>query len=149
MQASQWLDAEDCQEVISKQGVYLSLGSSLSVKEQIGILDDLGVWIDLDKEQAAVSRLLASLASLYVAGVRFNGTGLFPQGLRRVLLPTYPFERKTYKVSLAHSNDETDWVSTAGTRLLPLEKLAPLSQDQRQSSYAALARDLEKFATHT
>ena len=145
VQASRRLDAEDCREVISKEGVYLHLGSSLSLREKLEILDHLGVWIDLEKEQPAVSRLLGSLARLYVAGVCFNSTPLFPQGLRRVLLPTYPFERKTYRISLAHSDDENNRVSTASTGLLPLEKLSSLSEDQRQSSYIALVKDLENF----
>ncbi|MBR8838431.1 MAG: SDR family NAD(P)-dependent oxidoreductase [Stigonema ocellatum SAG 48.90 = DSM 106950] len=146
VQASKRLNVDDCREVISKEGVYLHLGNSLSLKEQLGTLDELGVWIYPDKEQPAVSRLLASLARLYVAGVRFNSTHLFSRGIRRVLLPTYPFERKTYRVSLAHTNEENHETSLASPGLLLVEKLPPLSEDQRQSSYITLATDLEKFS---
>lgn len=146
MQASARLNAEDCREVISKEGVYLH-PESCSFQEQLKALDEQGVWISLNKEQSSVSCLLECLAKLYVAGVRFNSTPLFPQGLRRVLLPTYPFERKTYKPSLIYAQDEKQEVTPAATGLVPIEKLSPLSQEQRQTSYTALTIDLEKFGS--
>ncbi|MEP0791424.1 MULTISPECIES: type I polyketide synthase [Cyanophyceae] len=184
VQTSQPLDAACYREVIDEEGVYLHLGGSLSVRKQLGVLDDPHVWINPDKKQPTVNRLLATLAKLYVAGVRFNSTPLFSWNVRRVPLPTYPFERKTYKVSLADSSDEDNdtkfdsvannikeektipelsecivfpalsftqpnatgyEISTAGTRLLPVQKLSPLSEEQRQSSYIALARELGNF----
>ncbi|MBD2506581.1 SDR family NAD(P)-dependent oxidoreductase [Nostoc muscorum FACHB-395] len=171
VQVSEQLNVDACQDVISKESVYLHLGDSSALKEKLASLDELGVWIYLDKGQPVVGRVLTSLARSYVAGVRFNSILLFPQGLRRVLLPTYPFERKTYRVSLVDSTQEnqatsipaaellpprldnqhqsnakvleTHPVTVAQTRLLPIEQLSPLTDSQRQSSYAKLAEDLK------
>ena len=176
VQVSEQLNADACQDIISKESVYLHLGDSLALKEQLASLDELGVWIYLDKGQPVVERLLTSLARSYVAGVRFNSLPLFPQGLRRVLLPTYPFERKTYKVSLVESGEnpkpsipapelllpqssdikltqdvkvfDTHPVAVAQTRLLPIEKLPLLTDSQRQSSYIKLTQDVKVFDTH-
>ncbi len=167
VQVSEQLNADPCQDVISKESVYLHLGDSLTLKEQLASLDELGVWIYLDKKQPVVERLLTSLARSYVAGVRFNSIPLFPQGLRRVLLPTYPFERKTYRVSLVDSSQENQQPSiisplpnsqhqldvkvldthpvAVAQKLLPIEKLPLLTDSQRQSSYAKLAEDLQIF----
>jgi acyl transferase domain-containing protein len=61
--------------------------------------------IDLDPQRPAVTRLLEGLARLYVAGVKINIIPLFPDGVRRVPLPTYPFEHVTYKVSPPEISD--------------------------------------------
>jgi acyl transferase domain-containing protein len=61
--------------------------------------------IDLDPQRPAVTRLLEGLARLYVAGVKINVIPLFPDGVRRVPLPTYPFEHVTYKVSPPEISD--------------------------------------------
>ncbi|MBH8553203.1 SDR family NAD(P)-dependent oxidoreductase [Nostocaceae cyanobacterium CENA357] len=172
VQVSEQLNADACQDVISKESVYLHLGYSFALKEQLASLDELGVWIYLDKQQPVVERLLTSLAKTYVAGVRFNSIPLFPQGLRRVLLPTYPFERKTYRVSLVDSSQENQEPSipapkllplppdsqhhsdvkvldthpvAVAQRLLPVEKLPLLTDSQRQLSYAKLTQDLKVF----
>jgi acyl transferase domain-containing protein/acyl carrier protein len=167
VQVSEQLNADVCQDVISKESVYLHLGDSFALQEQLTSLDELGVWIYLDKKQPVVERLLTSLARSYVAGVRFNSIPLFPQGLRRVLLPTYPFERKTYRVSLVDSSQENQQPSiipplpdsqrqpdikvldtqpvAVAQRLLPIEKLPLLTDSQRHSSYAKLAEDLQIF----
>ncbi|MBC1213847.1 SDR family NAD(P)-dependent oxidoreductase [Trichormus variabilis ARAD] len=161
VQVSEQLNVDVCQDVISKESVYLHLGDSFALKEQLASLDELGVWIYLNKRQPVVERVLTSLARSYVAGIRFNSIPLFPQGLRRVLLPTYPFERKTYRVSLVDHTQENQATSipaaellpprpeskhqltVAQTRLLPIEQLSPLTDNQRQSSYAKLTEDLK------
>ncbi|WKU48879.1 SDR family NAD(P)-dependent oxidoreductase [Streptomyces sp. VNUA116] len=51
----------------------------------------------LRKDRPEESALLAALASLHVAGVAMDWSGLFAgTGARRVDLPTYPFQRRRY-----------------------------------------------------
>ena len=94
------LNTNNIQQVISKQGVYLHLGNNLSLQQEIISLDANGTWINIDKQQEITNSLLTTLAKLYIAGVRFNSQNLFPQNLRRIALPTYPFQRKTYRPGL-------------------------------------------------
>ena len=46
----------------------------------------------------AGERLLSLFASLHLHGVRFDSRQLIRAGVRRVLLPAYPFENKPYRV---------------------------------------------------
>ncbi|MEO1375740.1 MAG: SDR family NAD(P)-dependent oxidoreductase [Cyanobacteria bacterium J06635_10] len=133
------LNVENIQKVIGKQGVYLHLGNNLSLQQQITSLDVSGTWINLDKEQAISNSLLTTLAKLYAAGVRFNSQNLFSQGLRRVVLPTYPFQEKTYRIEVKTTPVEQEKTST----LLPIEKLPSLSPQQRHSSHVKLSEDFK------
>jgi len=129
------LNVEKCQEIINKESVYLHLDNEL-LKQKIISLDELGVWVFSEKEQSVVEGILTLLAKLYINGVRFNSARLFSPDLRRVLLPTYPFERKTFRVNLVQSQVDND-------ELLQLENHPTLSVEQRQSSYQALAKDMK------
>ena len=133
------LNVENIQKVIGKQGVYLHLGNNLSLQQQIISLDTSGTWINPDKEEAISNSLLTTLAKLYAAGVRFNSQNLFSQGLRRVVLPTYPFQEKTYRIEVKTTPVEQEKTST----LLPIEKLPSLSPQQRHSSHVKLTEDFK------
>ncbi|MCF2149629.1 SDR family NAD(P)-dependent oxidoreductase [Desmonostoc muscorum LEGE 12446] len=139
------LNVDNIREVISKQGVYLSLGNSPSLQQQITSLDANGTWIYPDKQQPVANSLLTTLAKLYVAGVRFNSQYLFPENLHRVVLPTYPFQRKTYRVEIITTEIEKETIPTTIPTLLPIEKLPSLSPQQRHLSHATLAEDLVKL----
>ncbi|QSJ15494.1 type I polyketide synthase [Nostoc sp. UHCC 0702] len=63
---------------------------------------DIVAWLpSLRPGQSDWQQILASLAQMYVAGVTVNWSG-FDQdyGRRRVLLPTYPFQRQRFWVDL-------------------------------------------------
>lgn len=145
VQASTNLNASACKE-ITAPGVYLHLGGSLLMREQLGIADDPQIWISANKQQAPVSGLLEAIAKLYVAGVRLNSVPLLPKGLRRVPLPTYPFDYRTYKAPLVQEKEENQ-PSTSGSGLLRVVKLPPLSQENRQSVQTALSNEITKFAS--
>jgi acyl transferase domain-containing protein/acyl carrier protein len=138
------LHRKGCGESISEDGVYVYLGGSLDLRERLEI-GNSSTWIDCDSEDVAVNRLLGAIARLYVAGVRLNSQSLFPEGMRRVPLPTYPFERKTYKVSVVESDESSVSVVPTNRELLPAESLPVLSQEQRQLSYQALSQELGNF----
>ncbi|AFZ56827.1 type I polyketide synthase [Anabaena cylindrica FACHB-243] len=145
LQVSGALKIADCQDVCSEHGAYLYLGDSASIKQQLGITDELQVWIQAQKKSTIIDCLLTMISRLYVAGVQFNSVALFPKGLRKVLLPTYPFERKTYKAPIYYSQLENlhDIQQALNMDCLVLvEQLPPLSHEQRYSSYKAL---IEKF----
>jgi acyl transferase domain-containing protein/NAD(P)-dependent dehydrogenase (short-subunit alcohol dehydrogenase family)/acyl carrier protein len=146
LQSSERLNVENYREIINPESVYVHLDNFSPVQQQIASLDKLGIWINLHKEQLIVNRILTSLAKLYVAGVSFNSAGLFPQGLRRVQLPTYPFERKTFRVELAQSTVQENTDSNSGSgnnRLLLIESPSPLTAEQRQLSYLALSENFK------
>jgi acyl transferase domain-containing protein len=60
--------------------------------------EDVGVWVpSLRPGQADWSQMLQSLAELYVRGVKVDWSGFDRDyGRRRVVLPTYPFQRQRY-----------------------------------------------------
>ena len=123
----------------------MHLGNNLSLQQQITSVDAKGTWIYPDQQQPAVDSWLTTLAKLYVAGVRFNSKNLFPQNLRRVVLPTYPFQEKTYRVEVITTQVEQETISTTTSALLPMEKLPSLLPQQRHSSHAKLTEDLVSF----
>ncbi|MBH8552273.1 short-chain dehydrogenase, partial [Nostocaceae cyanobacterium CENA357] len=141
------LKTEHCQEACSETGAYFYLGNSALIRQQLNIADDPQTWIHADTNQPVINSLLTIIARLYTAGVQLNSLGLFPQGLRRVPLPTYPFERKTYKAPIDYSEPTfTESVEIDG--LLLIEHLVTLSPEQRQTSYNALLQEFG-FAAKT
>ncbi|NJM19387.1 MAG: SDR family NAD(P)-dependent oxidoreductase [Richelia sp. SM1_7_0] len=131
------LNVENFQQIITKQGVYLHLGNNLSLQQQITSLDANGTWINPDKQQSIANSLFTTLAKMYVTGVQFNSQKLFPQNLHKVLLPTYPFQEKNYRVEVVTTQIEPQITTT----LLPIAKLPTLSPQQRNLSHAKLVTD--------
>ncbi|MEL6788348.1 MAG: hypothetical protein AAFO76_13285 [Cyanobacteria bacterium J06607_15] len=82
------------------------------------------------------------MAQLYVVGIPFDSSQLYPQGIRRVLLPTYPLEHKTYRAEIEVDSDRAvESVSNSSSRgLLPTQQIPSLSLEQRQASYLALKK---------
>ncbi|MEE8525064.1 MAG: SDR family NAD(P)-dependent oxidoreductase, partial [Thermoanaerobaculia bacterium] len=66
------------------------------------------------KEADDQAFLLATLGQLWLAGVSVDWRGFYRhQRRRRVLLPTYPFERRRYWID---KNPEVDWTGGRGAR---------------------------------
>ncbi|MBW4427779.1 MAG: SDR family oxidoreductase [Nostoc desertorum CM1-VF14] len=107
VQTSSQLNLASCQEVVSEEAVYLDLGNAQFLKKQL--VDNPQLWFCADNQQPSVKRWLVTLAKLYIAGVRFNTKPLFSSDVSRVPLPTYPFEHKTYKVSVTDSSNEDNF----------------------------------------
>jgi acyl transferase domain-containing protein len=66
------------------------------------VKDGLGSWMpSLRKGKDDWSQLLESVAGLYVGGVPFDGAGFDRDySRRRVVLPTYPFQRQRYWIEV-------------------------------------------------
>ncbi|MEC4814482.1 MAG: beta-ketoacyl synthase N-terminal-like domain-containing protein, partial [Scytonema sp. PMC 1069.18] len=137
----QRLNASHCQDIISEAGVYLHLGGTPSMRAQLEVVDNPQVWMSLDKALPIVNSLLVVLGKLYTAGVRLNSLPLFAQGLRRVPVPTYPFERQTYKAAIANHTENKD---SHGSGLIKAVQLPALSEEQRQSTHMALLSEFAK-----
>jgi acyl transferase domain-containing protein/acyl carrier protein len=110
--------------------VYLQLGGSTSLKHNLE--SDRELWLSIGINS---DRLLRTISQLYVWGVRLNSAGLCPVGMSKVLLPTYPFERKTYSISVA----ETEGCKSG---LVAISTPFTLSPDERQENYVALEKTL-------
>jgi len=135
----------DRQASITQKGICLSLGNSRDWGEASL------TWISPKLQLSPVKGLLALMAQLYVVGVPFDSSQLYPQGIRRVLLPTYPFEHKPYQavteVDTERSNHQAvELVSSPiGLDLLPTQQLPSLSPEQRQASYLALKKATKRL----
>ncbi|MBD2439001.1 type I polyketide synthase [Nostoc sp. FACHB-110] len=146
VQTSQKLDQDVCAEITAETGIYVHLGSYL------GVSNNLETHHNFDQEKPVIQHLLTILGNLYVAGVRFNSSPLFSNGLRRLPLFSYPLERTTYKAPLPY-NDEPELVAIAcgepkfiTSGLVRVQQLPRLSPEQRQSSYTALLSEFKKPA---
>ncbi|PSB03928.1 type I polyketide synthase [Merismopedia glauca] len=111
--------------------IYLQLGGSRSLKDRLAVNEEQWISIGVNSTQ-----LLGNISQLYVLGVRFNSAGLYPVGTSKVLLPTYPFERKTYSISVA----ETEGYKG---RLVAIATPFSLSSHERQPSYLALQKTMK------
>jgi malonyl CoA-acyl carrier protein transacylase len=102
--------------------------------------EDVGIWLpSLRPGQADWSQMLQSLAELYVRGVKVDWLGFDRDyGRRRVVLPTYPFQRQRY------------WVETADNGHSPAESPAqlptPIVNLLHRGDTQQLAQNLETAA---
>ena len=175
----QKLRPEICAEFVNKGETYLYCGNSGTIKDRIGIQDEPHSWIAMDINTASHYSLLEVLARMYISGVKFNPNKLFSNSVRRVPLPTYPFQHNTYKISspkirmgrqtpneTGTSNLEptpiakvssrglvkvdmgmsetwaTDPDRLARPRLIRIDKLTSITENQRRLSHEALSNDL-------
>jgi acyl transferase domain-containing protein/acyl-CoA synthetase (AMP-forming)/AMP-acid ligase II/acyl carrier protein len=83
-------------ELTDASTVFLHLGGDAHTREQC--LREIGAeqWVMATTVGNAVRQLLTSFARLYAAGIKFDTEWLASHKVRRIPLPTYPFERKTY-----------------------------------------------------
>lgn len=142
VQNSGQLPAAQVQAGETEGGIYWHLGGDASWQQRWQVED--GRWQSLaaetetetETETGMPSRLLSALARLAAAGVHFQAASLFPSQVKCVLLPSYPFQRKTYQappVPLA-------------AQLPPLPPLAAggqftLSPEERQAHAQRLFKD--------
>ncbi|TGO03690.1 hypothetical protein PN36_02185 [Candidatus Thiomargarita nelsonii] len=85
--------------------IFLEIGPkpSLLGMGRLCLPEDVGTWlVSLRQGQENWQTLLQSLAELYVRGVFIDWTGFDEDySRRRVILPTYPFQRKRYGLETA------------------------------------------------
>lgn len=103
--------------------------------------DKLFRWIDMDISKNPVESIITAFAKLYTLGVRYNANKLFKGKVKKVILPTYPFENENYKVSF--EEEPTYKVEQGG--LLKMDKDYTLSDIERRSICSDLANDIKKL----
>ncbi|MFF5011580.1 SDR family NAD(P)-dependent oxidoreductase, partial [Streptomyces phaeochromogenes] len=89
---------------------------TVGVEETVG-LSDVVVTGTLRRGDGGVSRLLTSLAEVFVRGVDVDWSAAFAgTGARTVDLPTYAFQHRHYWLEGGIGSVPTDWVAAAGVR---------------------------------
>ncbi|NEQ64745.1 MAG: SDR family NAD(P)-dependent oxidoreductase [Symploca sp. SIO2D2] len=99
-------------ETLYQEGyeVFLEVGSKpilLGMGQQC-LPEDLGVWLpSLHPGQEDWQQMLQGLAKLYVQGVKVDWSGFDQDYARRkVVLPTYPFQRQRYWIETSESKSQ-------------------------------------------
>lgn len=113
LQSPRPLTSQDVQPFIKGDIALLHVGGSRDIASHLAITDNQK-WIDLNTTHTGSERLLNLFGALYLRGARFESRHLIPQGVRKVILPTYPFENKTYrfkKVPVPGSTAESTRIS--------------------------------------
>jgi acyl transferase domain-containing protein/acyl-CoA synthetase (AMP-forming)/AMP-acid ligase II/acyl carrier protein len=106
LQSPRSLTPQDIQPFIKTDAVLLHLGRSVDLAAQLAVIDN-PKWLALGSTTSAVESLLQLFGSLYLGGVSFNSKPLVPGGVRKVILPTYPFENKPYRFKPLPIKQET------------------------------------------
>jgi acyl transferase domain-containing protein len=96
LQSPRSLTPQDIQPFIKTDAMLLHLVRSPDLAAQLGVADN-PKWLSLNPTAPAVESLLKLFGSLYLGGVSFDSKPLIPGGVRKVILPTYPFENKPYR----------------------------------------------------
>jgi len=113
-------------ETLYQQGieVFLEIGPkpALLGMGRLCLPDDVGIWIpSLRAGQEDWQQLLQSLGTLYVHGVPVNWSSFDRDYSRRkVMLPTYPFQRQRYWMDLTSSRRTSENTLAGETALHPL-----------------------------
>ncbi len=143
------------QETKQSEILYLYLGNSSEFADRLSQNRFSAIWHVLNSEINKIEALLRVMAQLYVSGVEFNPSKLFPVGTRRIPLFIYPFDNKPYLAPVVKSadSDNTNQEQTEPIQsisipslfqgLRPTDTVPILSDDQRQQSYLALAKELK------
>jgi len=98
--------AVDINDLARNDYVVVHMGGSQELKVQLNISEESN-WIDLNRPGSADERLLSVFGRMYVRGMRFNSRPLAARGVRRVPLPTYPFENKEYHFNMLQTSSTT------------------------------------------
>lgn len=103
-------------------------------------------WIGMDISRDSVKSIISTFAKLYTLGVRFNPSKLFKGNVKKVMLPTYPFENETYKVSFEEelTYKESDHISMQRSGLRRMEMKHILSESEKRSISNQLSIDIGK-----
>ena len=139
-------------ETKQSETLYLYLGNSSEFAEKLSQDIFSVIWQVSRSEINKVEAVLRVIAQLYVSGVEFNPSKLFPVGTRRVPLFIYPFDNKSYQAPVVKSansdctnQEQTEPIQSISIPssfqgLRPTDTVPILSNEQRQQSYLALAK---------
>ncbi len=113
-------------QTLQQQGykLFLEIGPKpilLEISRQY-LSENVGVWLpSLHPPQEDWQQMLSSLGQLYVKGVKVDWSGFDKDYIRRkVVLPTYPFQRQRYWLEASENGHQKD---TLENSLNPIAKL--------------------------
>ena len=131
---------------VNKNQVIIYPGNLNEIKNKEFYDDKNFNWIDMDISRDSVKSIMSVLAKIYTLGVRFNPSKLFNDNIKKVMLPTYPFENETYKVSFEEelTYKEADYIRVQKSGLRKMEMKHVLSNSEKRSISNQLAIDIEK-----
>jgi acyl transferase domain-containing protein/acyl-CoA synthetase (AMP-forming)/AMP-acid ligase II/thioesterase domain-containing protein len=113
-------------------------------RQHLGEQGNARVWLpSLRRDSGAREQMLESLGALYVRGVDPNWSGFYEdEPLRRVVVPGYPFQRKSHwSVSLGVTSEMADATKRPG-------HAAPSVAPQRAQLPASLKERTEQLTHH-
>ncbi len=131
---------------VNKNQVIIYPGNFNEIKNKEFYDDKNFNWIDMDISIDSVKSIISAFAKLYTLGVRFNPSKLFKSNIKKVMLPTYPFENETYKVSFEEelTYKEVEHIPMQRSGLRKMEMKHVLSNSEKRSISNQLAIDIEK-----
>lgn len=131
---------------VNKNQVIIYPGSINEIKNKEFYDDKLFHWIEMDISRNPVKSIMTAFAKLYTLGIRFNPGKFFKGNVKKVMLPTYPFENETYKVSFEEelTYKETDSVLVPQRGLLKMEMKHTLSDSEKKLIFTQLNNDIVK-----
>ena len=136
-------------ELLHAQGyevfVEIGPGATLLGMGRRCLADSKGVWLpSLRKGREDWQQILESLAELYVRGVEVDWMGFDrAYGRRRVMLPTYPFQRQRYWLEPANGNGR-DGVLSGQVENLASSALPPGDECFYEIEWRSRARNKEQ-----
>jgi acyl transferase domain-containing protein/acyl-CoA synthetase (AMP-forming)/AMP-acid ligase II/NAD(P)-dependent dehydrogenase (short-subunit alcohol dehydrogenase family)/acyl carrier protein len=98
----------ELRDIVKKNEVIVYLGASKLIEKEIAEFSIEEVFLQGDITVYPERELLALLAKLYTLGVAYNPRNIYPKGILKTPLPTYPFENSAYKVSFEEDMDQYD-----------------------------------------
>jgi hypothetical protein len=131
---------------VNKNQVIIYPGDFNEVKNKEFYDDKNFNWICMDINRDSVKSIMAAFAKLYILGIRFNPSKFFKGNIKKIMLPTYPFENETYKVffeeELAYKEADFSPIQRNGLRKMEMKNTLSNSEKRLISSH--LAMDIEK-----
>ncbi|WP_234121289.1 type I polyketide synthase [Clostridium hydrogenum] len=124
-------------EIVKEKQIVLYFGDDSNLKEELVALNLKSELVNENSKASAEENLLLNLGKLYVLNVGYNPKNIY-QGCTtsKVVLPTYPFENKEYKITFKKD-------TFTNFNIKKIEDIVTLSPKDKQESAYKLSRDLK------
>lgn len=131
---------------VNRNQVVIYPGSTYEIKNKEFYDDKLFNFVEMNLKSKSIESIFKAFAKLYTLGVRFNPNKFFSRSVKKVTLPTYPFENEVYRVSTHKESiyEKSDSFITKQRGLLKIEDNYVLSNREKRELSNKLALDIEK-----
>lgn len=124
-------------EIVKENQVLLYLGNDSNLKEELLALNLKSELVSENLKGFVEENLLLSLGKLYVLNVGYNPKYIYSTyDINKVVLPTYPFENKEYKVTFEKN-------VCANFDIKKIDNIITLSPQDKQEAVYKLSRDFK------